>query len=246
MVVELNLLYAFDYALIFILSLIQSIIGVGILFFGTPLFILLGFDFFYVQSILLPTSLAVSIFTLKKSKHSFVINKYDLFMLFFIFCGVYISSLIVSEMFLAFVGIIFICTALLQLKKKYLSLTHYKIFRSNTVIYGIAFLHGISNQGGGLLVWWASLQNFGKDLRRTFVAKYYALMAAFQITSLMAIDSQKFIKSFRIEIVLIGIISFLLGNNIFSKLQQKNYEDIISIFMVLIGVVLLINILGFM
>lgn len=51
-----------EFAIIFVLAILQSIFGIGILFFGTPTLLLLGFPFSETLSILLPASAAVSLF----------------------------------------------------------------------------------------------------------------------------------------------------------------------------------------
>ena len=51
-----------EFATIFLFAILQSIFGIGILFFGTPTLLLLGFPFAETLSVLLPASLAVSAF----------------------------------------------------------------------------------------------------------------------------------------------------------------------------------------
>ena len=41
-------------------SVIQSIFGVGVLLFGTPILLLLGYEFIYALTILLPISIAIN------------------------------------------------------------------------------------------------------------------------------------------------------------------------------------------
>ena len=43
-------------------SIIQSLFGVGVLVFGTPLLLILGLDFIQTLNILLPISLAINLF----------------------------------------------------------------------------------------------------------------------------------------------------------------------------------------
>lgn len=57
-----NLEHMIEFATIFVLAILQSIFGIGILFFGTPTLLLLGFPFSETLSILLPASVAVSLF----------------------------------------------------------------------------------------------------------------------------------------------------------------------------------------
>jgi uncharacterized membrane protein YfcA len=50
--------------IIFLLSIIQSIIGVGLLIIGTPILLAYNFDFFETLQILLPYSLIVNLYQL--------------------------------------------------------------------------------------------------------------------------------------------------------------------------------------
>lgn len=59
-------------AALIITTVIQSLFGVGILLFGTPLLLLLGYDFSYTLSVLLPISIAINL--LQVVKHYQFIN----------------------------------------------------------------------------------------------------------------------------------------------------------------------------
>ncbi|XOJ73429.1 hypothetical protein ABXT43_00795 [Candidatus Pelagibacter sp. Uisw_114] len=63
-----------ELTLIFIFTFFQSVFGVGLLVFGTPTFLLLGYEYLDVLNILLPLSTTVSllqIFFSKKKDTSF-------------------------------------------------------------------------------------------------------------------------------------------------------------------------------
>ena len=69
--------------LILILIAIQSIFGVGLLLFGTPSFLLFGYDFANTINILMPVSITISSLQFFKSKikdRKFV-NEYNLYCL---------------------------------------------------------------------------------------------------------------------------------------------------------------------
>ena len=58
----------FEILLILILIAIQSIFGVGLLLFGTPSFLLFGYDFANTINILMPVSITISSLQFFKSK----------------------------------------------------------------------------------------------------------------------------------------------------------------------------------
>jgi hypothetical protein len=61
-----NWIQMIEFTTIFVFSILQSIFGIGILFFGTPTLILMGFTFVETLSVLLPASIAVSLFQVAK------------------------------------------------------------------------------------------------------------------------------------------------------------------------------------
>jgi hypothetical protein len=76
----------FEIIIILALITIQSIFGVGLLLFGTPSFLLLGYDFANTINILMPVSISISALQFFKSKVSDrnFIKEYNLFCLPFL------------------------------------------------------------------------------------------------------------------------------------------------------------------
>ena len=65
---------------IFFTAIVQSILGTGVLLFGTPILLILGYDFQYALIILLPTSILINFFQLKngsKAELPFTDNEYE-------------------------------------------------------------------------------------------------------------------------------------------------------------------------
>ena len=60
----------FELIVIIFLIIIQSIFGVGLLLFGTPSFLILGYDFASTINILMPVSITISVLQFLKSKIS--------------------------------------------------------------------------------------------------------------------------------------------------------------------------------
>ena len=77
--------------IIIALSIIQSVFGIGLLIIGTPLLLILNYDFFFSLNILLPCSILVSILQINDSKIIGSINKKIILLsLPFIIIGMYI------------------------------------------------------------------------------------------------------------------------------------------------------------
>ena len=76
-----------EISIIIFLIVIQSVFGVGLLLFGTPSFLILGYDFANTINILMPVSITISILQYYKSKvkDQKFINEYNLYCFLFWF-----------------------------------------------------------------------------------------------------------------------------------------------------------------
>ena len=75
-----------EIGIIIFLIVVQSIFGVGLLLFGTPTFLILGYDFANTINILMPVSISISILQFFKSEISDkkFIREYNIFCLPFL------------------------------------------------------------------------------------------------------------------------------------------------------------------
>ena len=74
---------AFDILItIFFTAIVQSIFGTGVLLFGTPILLILGYNFQYALIILLPTSILINFFQLKNNFNKIDIQFYKRLFLF--------------------------------------------------------------------------------------------------------------------------------------------------------------------
>jgi uncharacterized membrane protein YfcA len=146
------------FILIFILSLFQSIFGIGLLALGTPLLLLNNFSFEQTLSILLPCSMLVSIITLFFARGKFKESlDYEFIKNFFIFC---LPSVMLGFLFIflfqlhinlkLMIGFLILISVILSLS---ISNKIFPIINSNKKIINfiIGFIHGISNVGGAFL-----------------------------------------------------------------------------------------------
>ena len=58
------------FLIVIVTSIIQSIFGVGVLLFGTPLLLLRGYDFIYAVIVLLPISVSINLIQIAKDYRS--------------------------------------------------------------------------------------------------------------------------------------------------------------------------------
>jgi uncharacterized protein len=114
----------FEISILVILVIFQSIFGVGLLLFGTPSFLLLGYDFVNTINILMPVSVLISLiqfFRTKIQDKNFIIqyNIYCLpFLILFLVLALKLRELIDFKFYVALL-LIFSSVLILNKQKIY-------------------------------------------------------------------------------------------------------------------------------
>lgn len=226
----MNAFQFFEFFIISIFILFQSIFGIGLLIFGTPTYLLLGYSFAESLSILVPVSITISfyqIFFFKDNIASFKKN-------FFKFC---IPSLIIFLLITLFffknenikilISLIMIFTSALNLFDNYQIKTYFKkIIKEydKLLLIFIGIIHGVTNLGGGFLSLMSSYLFFGeKNKIRKTIAYGYLFMGIFQC--LVLIFSKNFIyNNVIIFYVFLTFFLFKVGKKIFDKLNYAVFN----------------------
>ena len=217
------------YLILFVISIIQSIVGVGILVVGTPIMLLMNFNILEIMKILLPISIISSVqnliiikFFYSKKKIFFSKQLYN----FFLFClptliiGIYIIenfsnkinfNILVSFIILISIYLKFTNNNVLILEKK----------TKNFFLLSIGFVHGITNSGGTLLTLF--LFNKKKDnlISRYETHFFYLLLASSQLLSINLIGNYNY--NFDVSLIWITIIVLFgsfTGNYLDKKLKK--------------------------
>ncbi len=224
-------------------SVIQSIFGVGVLLFGTPLLLLLGYDFVNALSVLLPISIAIN--SLQIIKHYRYIDT-----VFFRNVLFYTIPFVVLFLFIAtsnrinigfLVGAFLIFVAL----KNFLPAVERML--ENLVKYEKAYLgtmgliHGLTNLGGALLTAIVHGKQYDKNTTRVTVAVCYATFAIFQLATLLLLGSQ-FELSYaqHATFLQIGVIVFLLTEElVYSDIDNNKYSKFFAAFLLASGILLI-------
>ena len=233
-------------ALVILLSIIQSIFGVGLLLFGTPILLILDYEFIVVLSVLLPSSFFISalqIYDGKKEKIP-IPNHLYFICLPAIGVGIWLGNVGLNlQLTDVFVGLILIGAALLryftviQRKVSKLFVDHNKLFH---FLMGIT--HGITNLGGSLLTIYASALHEKKSTIRYYVAYYYFAFSSIQLILVFPHIASYSMFIHHMTLVIVSIIVYrLLGNTVFESATDKIYFHVFSLFMILCGITLLIK-----
>lgn len=224
-------------------SVIQSIFGVGVLLFGTPILLLLGYDFIYALTILLPISIAINL--LQIARHHAHIDRdfYQNILMYTIpFVVVFLFLVTSSTMNIGFVvGLFLLFVALKSYSaavEKYLeSMVKYE--RIYLAVMGV--VHGLTNLGGSLLTAIVHGKNYPKDVTRVTVASAYATFAVFQILTLVfAVDDLQ-VNLFGNGIYLtVGAMIYIWTEEmLYVKIDNEKYGKIFAAFLFASGLLLI-------
>ena len=139
---------------VFAFSIVQSIFGVGILVFGTPTCLLLGYPFGVTISYLLPASISISCMQIIQGRNDIKLKKeFLIFTIPFIILGLtlVLKNWLKLDMKIL-VGVMLLLTGTIRLIPE-LQKAMDRFLRKQIKFYliGMGFIHGLSNMGGGLL-----------------------------------------------------------------------------------------------
>ena len=224
-----------EYLLLFlipILSIFQSITGVGILVLGTPILIFLDYKMVEVMSLLLPLSILNSLLNIaiiKLKNHETNINiimkKYFFFLCYpSIFFGLFLlrelNNYINFNLVVCFMIWISLLFPLLEKTKSILFSNKFK----KIVISAIGLSHGITNSGGSLLsIYIVNSYNSNVDSTRYNIIFFYFFLALFQYVSMMFLFDLNYFINFDIKNYLFVVFGVVIGN---SLIKKNSFSDI--------------------
>ena len=230
---------------ILITAIVQSIFGTGVLLFGTPLLLILGYNFQYALIILLPTSILISFFQLKNNLNKIDIQFYKKLFLFSIppiILFLYLTNLNSIRINL-FVGIFLVVVAI---KENILSINRmikFLIKYESLYLMIMGMIHGITNLGGALLSAIVFSKNLSKDSKRTTIAICYLTFALFQIiTLIIAFNDNSFLNIFNFVYWILGpVIFFIVEKYLYFRIDGGKYIKYSNFFLFILGLMLIIT-----
>lgn len=229
-------------ATLLLTTVIQSLFGVGILLFGTPLLLLLGYDFNYTLTVLLPISIAINMLQVVKHYPYINLKLYKSVLLYSIpFIMLFLFIITNFKLNIAFIIGLFLLlvagknfsprieqaiTATIQYEKIYL------------IIMGV--VHGITNLGGSLLTALVHEQQQSKNSARVTIAICYSTFALFQLLTLYFIGYDGGMSyADNMPLLQISIIVFLCTEEfLYSQINNQKYKQLFAIFLAISGILL--------
>ena len=229
--------------IIIFLIFVQSVFGVGLLLFGTPSFLILGYDFANTINILMPISITISILQFLKSrvKDQKFIKEYNVFCLPFlvIFLIIALKFKYILD-FKLLVGLLLVSSSILILNKKRFSSFKETFFKlKKIVLIGIGCVHGLTNMGGSFLAIFSTLisQN-KKEVARYYICYGYLIMGILQYFTvlLLSFKSLDFNKLFYI---LFALIVYFPAQKLFKNIKDRKFSKYINIIALVYGLLIL-------
>ncbi len=233
------------FIIILVTSFIQSLFGVGVLLFGTPLLLLRGYDFIQAVMILLPISIAINLIQIAKDRRKIDFDFYKKILLYtipfvviflFVVTRARINIGLVIGLFLVFVAVKDYSPKVNQAVK---SLVRYE--KAYFITMGV--VHGLTNLGGSLLTAIVHSKDYEKSVKRVTVALSYATFATFQILTLLG-SGQNLATLFSGAWVYLvtGITVFLLTERlVYMEISNEHYAKYFAVFLFLSGALLCIR-----
>lgn len=233
-----------EFIIIIFLIIFQSIFGVGLLLFGTPSFLIIGYDFANTINILMPVSITISALQFFKSKvkdRNFI-KEYNLFCLpFLIIFLVFALKFKYLLDFKIIVAFLLIFSSILILNKRKFS-TFKKIFfrLKKYVLVGIGCIHGLTNMGGSFLSVYSTIVSKNiKELARYYISYGYLIMGILQFTTVLLL-SHKVLEFNKLYYIFLAIMIYFPMQRIFKNIDDKKFSKYINLIALTYGVIILI------
>lgn len=221
----------------------QSIFGVGVLLWGTPILLMIGIGYLEALSLLLPTSISISAMQILPHPNQLSMN---LFIRFLILCMPTLLLGLILIFTFQFDPTIFVIFALiLSGILRLLNFTNMTLVSrkyKDVLLPIIGFIHGLSNLGGSVLVIWAATGTKEKIKIRTVVAFIYIFLATFQI---IVVHLTIGIFTVVIPYVLGSLLVHLIASKyLFSEINDLHYQILLTMLMFAMAILMSIQYLN--
>ena len=233
-----------EFIVILTLTIFQSIFGVGLLLFGTPLFLFLGYNFESTLVLLLPVSITISflqIISQKKSVKS-LLPEYNIFCLPFLILFLVITIKFSNSLDIKiYVSVFLIISSILILNKNRFSfINEYIIKYRKLCLILIGSIHGSTNMGGGFLsIFSTSVNKNDRELTRNYISYGYFTMGVIQYITILFISLVN-IDFMKLCYLFLPMVLYFPSQKIFQKIDNKIFIKIINYIALIFGIIALI------
>jgi uncharacterized membrane protein YfcA len=217
-----------------VFSVVQSLFGIGLLVFGTPTLLLLGYPFEGALAALLPASLTISLCQIARAGRPDA----AFFRLFALWCllplGVSLAAVLsagAAANLNPVVALLLVAFVLLRvfpdLNARAASLI---VGRERPWLLLTGVVHGLSNLGGALLLVFAASRHQRKDEIRALIAFCYACFAATQLIVLAWLTPGVFGRGHLVYPAVAAMVFLTLGQRVFRGLSAPVFDSLLTSF----------------
>lgn len=238
--------YFYILAVVAVLSVVQSLFGMGVLVFGTPTLLLMGYDFIATLGYLLPASFAISLMQVLAAKSDAAPVSRYLYLLCLpgIAAGLWLAGAgPLASWTNILIGGTLLASALVRFwapSRKPLTVLLERHFPAYHLVMGV--IHGLTNLGGALLAILASGTSDEKEVIRGTIAHYYLAFSAVQMLFLAAVMGRYDILIANLPAAaLAAAVYLLIGRHIFSRTGNPAYNTALSAFIAAYGAIVLLK-----
>tara|TARA_B100000427_G_scaffold234156_1_gene197182 strand:+ start:620 stop:1342 length:723 start_codon:yes stop_codon:yes gene_type:complete len=228
---------------VILFSSIQSILGIGLLLFGTPLLLIIGYSYVELLWILLPSSCSLSLYQIFEN-HRLIKSKKEIF--YYTIPALILSLIIVLNYdyildIKKIVGLFLLAISILRLFNVSKKWTKSIVIKSKNVIYLlIGLVHGFSNLGGApLTILKSSLYNDSKKIS-TNIAFAYLILASSQLVILYSYKSEFFVFSYLLFIPIVILNHMIIQKLLFGYFNNSNFKFLINVVIFIFGFICLL------
>jgi len=226
-------------------SFIQSIFGVGVLLFGTPLLMLQGYNFFQAVIVLLPISLLINLSQIVKDHKSVDIAFYKKIIVYTIpFIVIFLAVLNEIKINIGLlISVLLLFVAAKDFSDRVNNFVNLVVRHERSYFILMGIVHGLTNLGGPLLTVAVHSKGYGKRTTRATVAASYATFATFQIVTLFFSNFDMDIKLSTIALSMsVGLTMFIVTEKIvYANIDAENYRRLFAAFIFLSGALLFVK-----
>jgi uncharacterized protein len=223
---------------IIVFGAIQSLVGVGLLLFGTPALLIYGYSYPETLWLLLPSSCALSLIQIFQG-YRFVDSKKEIYFLILPIL-VFTLVIIINYDYLIdikkLIGIFLILISTLKLTQSNLILTKSSANRFRYLIYPfIGLIHGLSNLGGApLSVFMASIFKDRQSVNAN-IAFVYFILASSQLIVLLIYERELFTSSYLLFVPAVILNHIILTKTLFHNIGDNQFKVLINIITLIFG-----------
>ena len=231
----------------FVITTLQSVVGVGILVLGTPFLLILNYNMVEIFFTLLPLSIITSflnlIFLKSLNKNLKGTTNKELTKFFIVCVPFIIIGLLILKFFQNYINFKYLVSIIIILSVIIITYKDKIKFKINffriSILSVVGIVHGLTNSGGTLMSLAISTNN-KKDFARYNITFFYLVLATFQYFLIVII----FYKDFFVpDLKLLGVIitGITTGNILNNLVSEKKFKLVINFLAICSSTILILN-----